>query len=50
MLRTFLCIKHPTSTAYHPQSKEQIERYNRTVVMGLERYVAKNKKDWNSYV
>jgi transposase InsO family protein len=34
-------------TAYHPQTNEQVDRYNRTILAALRAYVAKLQDDWD---
>jgi transposase InsO family protein len=37
------------TTAYHPQTNEQVERFNRTILNALPGYVAYNQRDWDDY-
>jgi hypothetical protein len=37
------------TTAYHPQTKGQVERYNRTILAALWDYVPKRQDDWDDY-
>ena len=37
------------TTAYHPQTNGQTERFNRTLKSALRRYVAEHQKDWDLY-
>jgi hypothetical protein len=37
------------TTAYHPQTNGQIERYNRTLVEYLRAYVSRRQDDWDEY-
>ena len=46
----FLGVKHSTTTAYHPQTNGQTERYNRTLVERLRHYVSDHQKSWDEYV
>lgn len=50
MLCAMLSVEHPTTTSYHPQRNEQVERYNHTIVKRLRHYVAGNQKDWETYM
>lgn len=43
-------IKHLKTTAYHPQTKTQVECFNRTIVANLGHYVSKDQTDWYQYV
>jgi len=45
-----LGVKQLTTTAYHPQTNGQTERYNKTIVARLRHYVAENQADWDEYV
>lgn len=45
-----LGIKKLTATAYHPQTDEQPESYNRTTVTRPQYNAAKNQRDWNEFV
>ncbi|CAN8077309.1 unnamed protein product [Agarophyton chilense] len=45
-----LGIKHVTTTAYHPQTNGQVERFNRTLLDRLGHYVLENRLDWDDYV
>lgn len=49
-LCTHLGTKQLTTTAYHPQTNGQVERYNKTIVTRLRHYVAKNQRDWDIFV
>lgn len=40
-----LGLKEFTTTAYHPQTNDQLERFNRTIVTGLRNYVAEHQTD-----
>lgn len=42
-----LGVKNITTIAYHPQTNEQEERYNRTLVSRLRLYVASNQRNWD---
>jgi Chromo (CHRromatin Organisation MOdifier) domain len=37
------------TTAYHPQTNGQVERYNRTILASLRGYVAARQDDWDAY-
>lgn len=47
---TCLTIKHLTTTAYHPETNGQVERFNRTLVTRIRHYVAEHQKDWDTFV
>jgi hypothetical protein len=47
--RTELGIKKAFSTAYHPQTNGQVERYNRTILASLRGHVAARQDDWDDY-
>lgn len=42
--------KQLTTTAHHPQTNGQTERYYKTIVARLSHYVAENQPDWDEYV
>jgi hypothetical protein len=42
-------IKKVFTTAYHPQTNGQVERYNRTIIASLRGYVAARQDDWDDY-
>jgi transposase InsO family protein len=44
-----LGIKKVFTTSYHPQTNEQVERYNRTLVEALLAYVSRRQDDWDEY-
>jgi transposase InsO family protein len=44
-----LGIKKVFTTAYHPQTNGQVERYNRTILPSLRGYVAARQDDWDEY-
>lgn len=43
-------IKRHLTSAYHPQSNGQTERFNRTLSASLTMYVEKNQKNWSDYL
>lgn len=43
-------IKRRLTSAYHPQSNGQTERFNRTLKASLTMYVDANQRDWSSFV
>ena len=44
-----LGTKNVFTTAYHPQTNGQVERYNRTLLSMLRNYVNDNQDDWDVY-
>lgn len=42
-------IKKHQTTAYHPQSNGQTERFNRTFAASMTSYVARQPNDWSDY-
>jgi hypothetical protein len=42
-------IRKIFTTAYHPQTNGQVERYNRTILASLRGYVAKRQGDWDDF-
>ena len=43
-------IKNLYTSAYHPQTNGQVERYNRTIASMLRNYVNEHQNDWDVYV
>jgi hypothetical protein len=37
------------TTAYHPQTNGQVERFNRTIIKSLRGYVERRQGDWDEY-
>lgn len=46
----FLGTDLRTTTAYHPQTNGQMERYNKTIIARLRHYVSEHKSDWDKFV
>jgi hypothetical protein len=44
-----LGIAEVFTTANHPQTNGQFERFNRTILNALRGYVASNQRDWDDY-
>lgn len=42
-------IKPKMTTAYHPQTNGQTERYNRTIVAALRKYCSDHPRDWDLF-
>ena len=45
-----LNIDKRTTSAYHPQTNGQTERFNRTMNSMLSQYVSKNQQDWDMWI
>ena len=45
-----LGVRRKTTTAYHPQTNGQAERYNKTIAKRLRHYVSEHQNDWDQYV
>ena len=45
-----ICIKHVITTAYHPQTNGQVERFDKTLAAKIRHYVAEHQKDWDEFV
>ena len=45
-----LNIDKTRTTGYHPQSDGQVERFNRTLLAMLSKYVQDNQKDWDVHL
>lgn len=44
-----LGIKPKMTTAYHPQTNGQTERYNRTIVSALRKFCSDHPRDWDLF-
>ena len=44
-----LGVTNVFTSAYHPQTNGQVERYNRTLLAMLRNYVNDNQNDWDEY-
>ena len=44
-----LGIEKVFSSAYHPQTNGQVERFNRTILNSLRGYVSERQDDWDEY-
>jgi len=44
-----LRIRNLFTSAYHPQTNGQTERFNRTILAGLRHFIAEDQKDWDSF-
>ena len=42
-------VKNLYTTAYHPRTNGQTERFNRTIVSALRHYVNEDNRDWDDY-
>ena len=45
-----LGCRHVLTTAYHPQTNGQAEKFNRTLATRLRHYVSEHQRDWDDYV
>lgn len=48
--RASLGTKYFTNAAYHPQTSAQAEGFNKTIITGLQQYVAKPHRDWDMHL
>ena len=46
---TILGIQKLFTTAYHPQTNGQVERYNRTILAGLRHFCSEHGRDWDRF-
>lgn len=46
----YIGVKHLTTTAYHPQTYRQLQRYNKTIAARLRHYIADHQRYWNNLV
>ena len=46
-LSQLLGIRKTRITPLHPQSNDQVERQNRTILEYLSKYITDNQKDWD---
>lgn len=46
----YFAIKRRLTSAYHPESNGQTERFNRTLKTSLTMYVDENQKNWPSFI
>lgn len=46
----FLGVQPLQTSVYHPQTKELVERFNRTLKHMLQNYVAENGLDWSLWL
>ena len=42
-------IRNLFTTAYHPQTNGQVERFNRTILSGIRHYVVEHQRKWDEY-
>ena len=47
---TTMHIAHAFSASYHPQTNDQVERFNATFCTQLAKYYDENKDDWDDYL
>lgn len=45
-----MSAKMMTTTAYHPQTNSQVERFNRKIMVRLQHHVAEHQAEWDQYV
>ena len=45
-----LGVKHKLTTAYHPQTNDLVERFNRTLCETLAKFANENKNDWDDFL
>lgn len=44
-----LCVRHQFTSTYHLQSNRKSERYNRSVLSAMRKFVADHLEDWNFF-
>ena len=44
-----LGVRQIVTTAYHPQTNGQVERFNRTILAGLKRFRSEHGRDWDEF-
>lgn len=44
-----LRIRNLVTSAYHPQTNGQTERFNRTILAGLRHFIAEDQRDWDEF-
>ena len=45
-----LGVKHFFTTAYHPQTNGQAERFNKTILDRIRHYVVEHQADWDKFI